>query len=371
MKRTALITLAFAAFTAAPALAQLTADPTLPTTRIGTRGATFLDLGVGARAQAMGGAYTALADGVDALYWNSAGIADLDGFATAFTQASLYGDLDIDHMFFGAVLPVGLNRFGLSVNVLSSGDMAFTSPEFPNPPPYGPDANPTEGTFDWTGMAVGAHFARPVTDRLVFGGAAKFITEGISGAEAQFFAVDLGTKFETGLYGLTLGGSLLNLGSSGTMEGRRLTNRVNTGGSEAQIGDFVRLIDLQNDTREVELPTVFRFSLMADLIGSASSIISPNPDQNLRLVWDLSDAVNTDLQTSVGAEYSFRDIAFLRVGKHWSNEAQISYDFSRNASIGGGVALPVAQIANLRLDYAYTGMGDLENVQVFSIQAAF
>lgn len=371
MKRTVLFTLAFVAMSAAPALAQLTADPTLPTTRIGTRGATFLDLGVGARAQAMGGAYTALADGVDALYWNSAGIADVDGFAAGFTQAALYGDLDINHTFFGAVLPVGLNRFGLSVNILSSGDMVWTDADFPNPPPFGPDPNDQESTFEWTGMSVGAHYARPITDRLVFGGALKFITEGITEAEAQFVALDLGTKFETGLYGLTLGGSLLNLGTSASMDGQRLTTRINTGGSEAQIGDFVRLIDLQNDTREVELPTAFRFSLMADLIGSASSIISPNPDQNLRLVWDLSDAVNTDLQTSVGAEYSFRDIAFVRVGKHWSNEAQISYDFSRNASVGGGIALPLSDVVDLRLDYAYTGMGDLDNVQVFSIQAAF
>src|SRR5690348_920349 len=50
-------------------------DPSNPTTRVGTRGANFLEIGVGARGQAMAGAYASVAEGVTALYWNPAGIA--------------------------------------------------------------------------------------------------------------------------------------------------------------------------------------------------------------------------------------------------------------------------------------------------------
>ena len=49
-------------------------NPQNPTTRVGTRGANFLEIGVGARGLALAGAYTALAEGVTALYWNPAGI---------------------------------------------------------------------------------------------------------------------------------------------------------------------------------------------------------------------------------------------------------------------------------------------------------
>lgn len=45
------------------------------TTRVGARGANFLEIGVGARAQALGGAFTSLASGASAMYWNPAGIA--------------------------------------------------------------------------------------------------------------------------------------------------------------------------------------------------------------------------------------------------------------------------------------------------------
>src|SRR5271170_5287471 len=41
----------------------------------GTTTADFLELGVGARADAMGEAYSAVADGADALYWNPGGLA--------------------------------------------------------------------------------------------------------------------------------------------------------------------------------------------------------------------------------------------------------------------------------------------------------
>ncbi|MBI5244034.1 MAG: UPF0164 family protein, partial [Elusimicrobia bacterium] len=40
-------------------------------------GAAFLKIGTGARAEAMGGAYTAIADDVNALYYNPGGLAAL------------------------------------------------------------------------------------------------------------------------------------------------------------------------------------------------------------------------------------------------------------------------------------------------------
>ena len=373
MKRIAIVAVGVLALVAAPVAAQdqLTSDPTLPTTRTGTRGAAFLGLGVGARAQAMAGAYTALADDISALYWNSAGIGNLEGFTAGVSSSSLYADLDINHTFVGVVMPLGLSRIGLSVNMLSSGEMLWTDESYPNPGEFGDDVNPTRTSFEWNSMAVGLHYARPITDRLTFGGAGKYITEGINNAEASFVGADLGARFETGLYGLTLGATLQNIGTNGRMEGFELRQKLDTRSSESQIGASNRILEYETQTTEVELPTAFRFSIMASLIGDASSIISPNPDSNLRLVWDLTDAVNTDLMTAVGLEYAFRDLAFLRVGKQWTNEAQISYDFTRSASIGGGLRVPVGDLGRIALDYAYTNMGDLDNVQVFSLQVGF
>ena len=53
----------------------------------GTTGAAFLEIGIGARAEAMGGAYSGEAGRVEMIYWNPAGLAFIDGFATSFTHS--------------------------------------------------------------------------------------------------------------------------------------------------------------------------------------------------------------------------------------------------------------------------------------------
>lgn len=371
MKRVLAITLALVATAGTlEAQDQLTNDPNLPTTRVGTRGAAFLNLPVGARAQSLAGAYTALADDISALYWNSAGIGRIDGFAVGATSARLFDDLDINHLFVGAVLPVGLTRLGVSVNMLSSGDIPWQSEPWPNAGSGG-EQDPLRTEFEWQAMSVGLHLARPITDRLIFGGAAKYIEEGITGAQASYFAVDLGTTFRTGLYGITLGAALQNLGGSGNFEGQLLSARVNTSDAESQVGPFIRFIETQAATNDLEIPTTFRFSIMADLIGDATAMIAPNPDNALRVVWDLNDAIDTDLQTALGLEYGFRDLAFVRAGKRWYNEAQISRSFSHGAAFGAGLNVPLGDVTRLRLDYAYTDMGDLQNIQVFTLDFMF
>ena len=236
---------------------------------------------------------------------------------------------------------------------------------------FGGERDPIRGEFEWNAMAVGLHMARPITDRLVFGGAIKYIQEGITGAEADYVGIDLGTVFRTGLYGVTLGASLQNLGSSSRFEGDLLNQRINTGGNRTQIGDFIRIFGASATTNVLDLPTVFRFSVMTDLIGDATAMLAPNPNQNLRLMVDLNSAIDTDIQTAVGLEYGLRDMLFLRAGKKWNNEAQIDHSFSRGASLGGGIALPFGDSSRFHFDYAYTSMADLENIQIFSLAVNF
>ena len=45
--------------------------------KVGTTGAAFLEIGIGARAVAMGNAFVGTANDVTALYWNPAGLAGI------------------------------------------------------------------------------------------------------------------------------------------------------------------------------------------------------------------------------------------------------------------------------------------------------
>ncbi|MDD5772476.1 MAG: PorV/PorQ family protein [bacterium] len=73
----------------------------------GTSGAAFLKILPGVRAQAMGGAYTALAEGVSGIHWNPAGIA----FSGDKEFSALYMKwiADINYGFLGYAQPVGSN----------------------------------------------------------------------------------------------------------------------------------------------------------------------------------------------------------------------------------------------------------------------
>lgn len=74
---------------------------------------------VGPRPLAMGGAFTAIADGPDAMYWNPAGLAGLSLSTIRVTQAELHG-LGIEDNVVGLVAPA-FGRFGVGLEWYRSG----------------------------------------------------------------------------------------------------------------------------------------------------------------------------------------------------------------------------------------------------------
>lgn len=337
-------------------------DPKNPTTRVGTRGANFLEIGVGARGLALAGAYTAVAEGVTALYWNPAGISELEGPAVAFSLAKLYGDAGIDHTFAGGVLPVGANgAVGIALTNLTSGDIERTTEAFPegNDPVFG-------RTFSYSATAAGLYYARRLTDRLALGVGVKAASEGIDNAKASYFGVDVGTKFRTGLYGTHIAASIANLGGSGRYRGAAI---------ERFSFDQFRpgATGVEFSTQELQMPTLFRFSVRSDLVGASDALLAANRQHNLIMLAEMTDAIDTDVQLTLAAQYSFRDIVFLRAGKRFANEKQTT-DFrgkGYGASVGGGLWLPLGGGRRLAFDYAYTEMNELKNIQVFSLEFGF
>jgi len=330
-------------------------EPQNPVTRVGTRGANFLEIGVGARAEAMAGAYTGLADGVTALYWNPAGISELAGPAVSLSITKLYGDAGIKHTFFGGVLPVGTSgAFGLSITQLTSGDLERTTVAFPE------GGDPAFGnTFSYTATAAGLYYGRRLTDRLAVGIGVKAVSEGIDDAQAHYFGVDVGTKFRTGLYGTHIAAALVNLGSSGNFKGPVLSG-------------FNGGVPFDQGTTAEQMPTMFRFSIRSDVLGPSDALIAANPRQHVEFVMEMSDAIDTDVQLALAAQYSYRDMVFLRAGKRFVNEKDTGYrSGSFGMSYGGGVWLPVGGGRRFAFDYAYTNMADLKNVQVFSLELGF
>ena len=61
---------------------------------VATSVAHFLKIGVGGRAEAMGGAFTAQADDASSLYWNPAGLAVMASPQVMFSQTNWITDIN-------------------------------------------------------------------------------------------------------------------------------------------------------------------------------------------------------------------------------------------------------------------------------------
>jgi hypothetical protein len=355
-------------------------DPESANTRVGTRGATFLKIGVGGRAMGLAGAGATLHPGIYAMYWNPAAMASLEGFGTGFSYMALYDDLDVDHYFGAAAIPFLGGVVGVNFTALTSGDIPRTTESYPD------GGDPELGSiFDWTSSLVGLYYARRITDRLNIGGGLKFIQEGISGARANYVGFDAGVTFRTGLYGVVLGATIQNVGTEGRFKGAELDRIIQS--SDQLFAPNNRDLEARFGTEELQLPTLFRFTVRFDLLGVPEALFEQTgQDHGLDVSFDFSDAVDTQLQMSIGIEYNFRQIGFLRVGKLWYNEDQRTgaiesaaeggaefyrsedfRSFGHGMAFGGGLKVPVLG-ERLSFDYAYVGMGELDNVQVFSFE---
>jgi hypothetical protein len=336
--------------------------PDIPTTRVGTRGASFLEIPVGARASALAGAGTVVSEGVHALYWNVAGTAELESFAFGVSYADLYGASGIKQTFIAATLPLLGGNVGVSLNQLTSGDIPRTREEIPS------GEDPTIGNvFDWTSSAAGLHYARMITDRLAVGATGKFIQEGIDDAKASWFAADVGLKFRTGLMATTVAAAVVNLGGRARMEGALAEEHV---AASVEYFETDREIAIKKQTTDVSLPTLFRFGIQTDVTGTPEALLSGDPKHRVLALVDILDATDTDIEMTVAMEYSFNELFFARAGKRWFNEEFADRDFADGLSWGLGVRIP-AFGRGLAFDYAYTDQGNLDNTQVFSFEFGF
>ena len=331
--------------------------------RVANRGAAFLELGVGARALALGGAYVALAEGPTSLYWNPAGIADIPGISGAVSYESLYENSGLTNSFLAVALPVGAGAAGLSVTYFSSGQIERTTERFPE------GGDPTAGRYvEWAGLAVGASYARQITDRLSFGGTVKFAQEGMSFARANYFGGDFGVRFRTGLYGITIGAALTNLGSRGRMEGPAV-DRVLTPGDDPRL-PTQRELPIQLRPEAVLMPAAFRVGIRTEILGTPYSVLGrANPDHRLTLLGEVANAINAPTFPAVAFEYGFRDLFFVRGSKLFRGSADAENDFSSGLAAGFGVRVPGLG-RTLAIDYAYRYV-ELGACQSISIEFGF
>lgn len=329
--------------------------------RVGTRGANFLHVPVGARQVGLAGAAVGLSEGPSALFWNPANVAAREGANAFISYMQLFGNSGITNMAGALSFAVGQGSFGFGIVQYHSGDIVRTTERAPD----GDDPTYGDGTFAWKGLALSGHYARNVTDRLTAAIGLRHASEGIDFAQNSFMGFDVSTRFRTGLYGLTVAAALSNVGSRGQMKGAAVGEAVTAPRNNGQATG--RNLPYSYDTQDPLMPTAFKFGIVSRIIGDVESLAGSNALHSLVAETDFSKGIDTDLQTAIGLEYAFKQAYFLRAGKRFFNEAHGPWDFTDGMAFGAGARIPVRGRV-LTFDYGFAVMGELRNNQIFSFE---
>ena len=129
-------------------------------------GAVFLLIWPGARATALSGAFSAIAEDATACYYNQAGLAFIDQTIVTLQHANWLPGLhpDMYYEFAGVVRPFKVGTFGLDIIYLTTGKTSVVNPEGTYLGEY--------TTFD---IAVGLNYGVPLRPNLGLGVGWKFI----------------------------------------------------------------------------------------------------------------------------------------------------------------------------------------------------
>jgi hypothetical protein len=324
--------------------------------RKGTAGAQELLIPVGSVGTALGGANLANVSGIEAIYWNPAGLAVSQHSAEViFSHLRYIADLNVNYIA-GNFRSNGFGAVGFSVKSLDFGDIPVTTNDSPDG---------TGEIYSPTFVILGVSYSRQMTDRINFGTNMKLISEQIERESARGVAFDFGLQYSSAI-GVKLGVALKNIGPNMKFDGgdlevftKDISDRPDTEGENARL-----------PLAAFELPTSLEIGVSYDLaFGQANRLALMGTFLNDNFALD---------EYRIGAEYSFKDAIFLRGSYVLGYDADTDKirtadenNFLWGPSFGGGVNFNVGQSLNFSLDYAYRVAEIFDDNQWFTFRVRF
>ena len=305
-------------------------------TKVATSAANWLKIENGVRGISMGGSQVASGRGMTGAHYNPASIAFLGGSEFFYSKSNYLADISHNTLAYGTRLSP-TDYFGLHLFYLNSGDMKVTTEAKPDG---------TGETFQVTDLSLRLIYGRQLTDRLRLGGALKYIREDIFTAYMQSFVFDLGSNFDTGIYGIILGMSVSNFGPDVQFHGEGL--EIVVADTTARDGKLSKI------TKKFSVPLTFRLGIQKDVWGGEDESTS-----RLTVSVDGINPIDYTVYGGLGIEYSWRDIAFIRGG------TRLFHD-TAGLSLGGGLKWSMFAV-----DYAYVNYGILKETHQFVINLEF
>ena len=297
-------------------------------TDVGTAAAQFLQIGAGARALGMGEAYTAVAEGPDAVYWNPAGLSRMKRPEAAYARTELPAGLH--HDFFAVGVPSELlsGTFALGVTRLSQDSLALVNASNQVQGSFSPHsevyalgyghafaANDIASTSrdyfrdNWNIPRADRPFENeedPWTGEIAAGVSLKLIEENLGTRSASAVAIDGGGMFRpSGLHELIVAGAFRNIGS-------RLTFISQSEALPGELAASVAYDERADDWRflpALEIDAPYAGNVYGKLGVEATKKISDGTSAAMRLGYTSVSAVDLGVLSGVTAGVG------LKVGK--------------------------------------------------------
>ena len=298
-----------------------------------------------------GGGAAATATGMDATFWNPAGLAMSENSVDAIFSNRQYF-ADIDNSFFGIATDLGDYKMGVSVRTFNVGDIDETTVFYPDG---------TGQVFTPNFSILGATFARKLSDNTSVGINANLIREGFGRVAATGVAYDLGVQYRgfLGREGLDVGFAMKNFGSPMKYDGEGL-------GVMASPVDGDRPVEYYKiDAAAFDLPFVFDMGVSYNIAGADIGVTYT------------SNYYSTDeLKLSVG--YALEGLGSVGVGMQSSSASQEIDDTddwytnpADGVSFGASIDMSRFVGMNLSVDYSMLPMGDFGTNSVVALRVAF
>lgn len=305
--------------------------------KLAQSGFQFLSVVSDAHASAMGEAMTSLQFGSSSLFFNPAGMSNMQTFVDVSASANKW-IADINHY----TLSVAINPYNGNYGVIGFTIQSVDYGEF-----YGTRVNKTSpfgyddvGIFKLSAIAIGIGYAKQLSDKFSVGGQIRWVHQdlgesiipvinvGLDTTEQKVtnklspLVFDFGTQYRTGFKSLVFGMSVRNFSS-----------------------------EVKYAKEGFQAPLVFTLGISMNLLD----LINELPyNQSLYLSIDASHHRDHPEQIKVGIDYKIFNAFSIRVG-------YMSNNFESGITYGIGVSK-----YGFTFDYSYTPFGVFDKVQRFT-----
>ena len=285
--------------------------------KAGSAGLQFLKIGIGARESAMGEAGLAVTEGVNAIFWNPAGIGYIEGREATFSYNRW-------------LLGIDLSAAAVGVRIGNLGVVGFSAIYMGVPPFEETTVLAQEGTGRMVSagdLAIGLCIAKRFTDKLVMGGQIRWVREELDQDSFSNILLDIGAIYDTGFHYMRISVCAQHFGP-----------------------------DIRMLRDKFRMPLMFK-------VGLSDDVIHGNMNR-LTVAVDLVHPTDNTERMNFGLEYAFYDRIFLRGGYRANSDLG-------EWSFGAGLRQSLLGVDG-SIDYAYGDFGEIMGgVNRFTVSFGF